>query len=107
MYTLNLKEPKEPIKEEKVEEKPIEKPAVKKTKVEETPIVETPVIEDVVPIKEETKEPEVESKHETVYQKLDGPKILQLTKCCSKASGKNCLDILPATNYCIATQHSP
>ena len=63
-------------KEEKVEEKPIEKPAVKKTKVEETPIVETPVIEDVVPIKEETKEPEVESKHETVYQKLDGPKIL-------------------------------
>lgn len=59
-------------KEEKVEEKPIEKPAVKKTKVEETPIVQTPVIEEVIPIKEETKNPKLKvSMKQSIKSSMD------------------------------------
>ncbi len=47
-----------------------------KKKVEEPPVVE-PVIEVAPPApKKKEPEPEAEDKHETKYQKLDGPKIL-------------------------------
>ncbi|WP_027380386.1 translation initiation factor IF-2 [Chryseobacterium daeguense] len=73
-----VKKDKPKMEEKKAEEKPVEKP-VEPVKEAPKPVVETPAkpveVKTTEPVKTE-EEPQEPQKIETVYQKLDGPKIV-------------------------------
>jgi translation initiation factor IF-2 len=90
------KKDKPKVEEKKAEEKPIEKPvAAQPVKETPKPVVEQPVAKPVEvkaePQKPAVEEPQEPQKIETVYQKLDGPKIvgekIDLTQFAPKGAG--------------------